>query len=91
MAAEERKEAPEPFEWERHKPFGAIILTILAMLAWLVFILLYALYWSSGFSLFQNVIVTIVTLVMTALVIGLGWIIWGFRHAGYWREWAKRD
>jgi hypothetical protein len=45
------------------------------MIAWLIFILAYALYWSSSFSLFQNVVVTIVSLIITGLVIGLIWLV----------------
>jgi len=43
-------------------PIAPIIGCILGVVAWLFFILVYALYWSSGFSLFQNVVVTIVSL-----------------------------
>jgi hypothetical protein len=65
------------YDWEHYKPMGPIVVSILAIIAWLVFILLYALYWSNGFSLFQNVIVTIVSLVIMGLLIGLGWVVWG--------------
>ena len=75
-------------DWERHKPLGPIVATMLAVIGWLVFILLFALYWSNGFTLFQDVIVTIVSLVITGLVIGLGWVVWGMRHAKYWKEWG---
>jgi hypothetical protein len=55
------------------------------VVVWLVFILFYALYWSSGFSLFQNVIVTIVSLMNTGLVIGAMWLIW-FHPSGELRR-----
>jgi hypothetical protein len=55
------------------------VVSILGVIAWLVFILLYALYWSKGFSLFQNIIVTIVSLIIVGLLIGLMWVVWGFR------------
>jgi hypothetical protein len=45
------------------------------VIAWLVFILVHALYWSGSFSLFQNVVVTIVSLIITGLVIGLVWLV----------------
>lgn len=73
-------------DWEHARPLGAIVLTMLAIIVWLVFILLYALYWSNGFSLFQNIVVTVVTLVITALAIGMGWVIWGFRHVRPWKK-----
>jgi len=57
-------------------PVGAIIASIVGVIGWLVFILLYALFWSKGFSLFQNIIVTVVSLAIVALLIGLMWVVW---------------
>jgi hypothetical protein len=37
-------------------PMAPVYASILLGIGWLVFILLYALYWSKGFSLFQNII-----------------------------------
>jgi len=71
-------------DWEHTRPLGGIVLTMLAIIAWLVFILLFALYWSTEFDLFQNIVVVIVSLGITALVIGLGWVIWGVRHVKNW-------
>lgn len=68
-------------QWH-HGPIAPIVLTFTAVLAWLIFILLYALFWSKGYSLFQNVIVTVVTLAIVGLLIGLMWVVWGTRHAG---------
>ena len=50
---------------------------MLGIIVWLVFILFYALFWSSHFSLFQNIVVFIASLCITALLIGIMWIIWG--------------
>lgn len=87
METDEKKgEGPWYPDWEHSRPMGGIVLTMLAIIAWLVFILFFALYWSSGFSLFQNIVVTVVTLVITALVIGMGWVIWGFRHVKHWKK-----
>ena len=49
-----------------------IVASILAILAWAIFILFYALYWSQGFTIFQNLIVTLVSLLITGLI-NLGW------------------
>lgn len=87
MAPDEMKEGgPWYPDWEHSKPVGGVVLTMLAVIAWLVFVLFYALYWSSGFSLFQNIVVTVVTLVITGMVIGLGWVVWGFRHMKQWKK-----
>ena len=68
-------------------PVGAIIASIVGVIGWLVFILLYALFWSKGYSLFQNVIVTIVSLAIAALLIGLMWVVW-LLPRGKLRRWA---
>jgi hypothetical protein len=57
-------------------PTTPIALSIIGVIAWLVFILLYALYWSGGYSLFQNIIVTIVSFLIAGLLIGLMWVPW---------------
>ena len=66
-------------------PLGPVVASIVGIIAWLVFILIYALYWSSGFSLFQNVIVTIVSLMIAGLLIGLMWLVW-YRPTGELRR-----
>ncbi len=55
---------------------GPIVGSILAVIGWLVFILIYALFWSEGFDLFQNIVVTIVSLAIMSMVIGAAWLIW---------------
>lgn len=71
-------------------PLMPIIGSIIILLGWLVFILFYALYWSNDFSVFQNIIVTIVSLAITALLIGLLWIVWGAMHSWKFGNWEMR-
>jgi len=78
-------------QWRHHAPLAPIVASILTVIGWLVFILVYALFWSTGFSLFQNVIVTIVSLVIMGLLLALEWIVWGMRHAGSWARWGRWD
>lgn len=84
------KGEPETVQAKSHRkperyegPVAPVATSILAVIAWSVFILVYALYWSTGFSLFQNVIVTIVSLMITGLLIGLMWVLLGSRNG--WR------
>jgi hypothetical protein len=65
-------------------PFGLIIASMVGFVVWLVFILVFALYWSEGFNLFQNIVVFIVSLCITALVIGMMWMIWGRDRMRMW-------
>ena len=65
-------------------PFIPIIVSVVGVLAWLVFILLFALYWSKGYNLFQDIVVLIATLFITGIVIGLGWLVWGRNQWHWW-------
>ncbi|MDV3277796.1 MAG: hypothetical protein LYZ69_04930 [Nitrososphaerales archaeon] len=74
LASESLRQSQPPGKYEG--PIVPVVLSILGIVVWLVFILFYALYWSSGFSLFQNVIVAIVSLAIAGLLIGLMWMPW---------------
>jgi hypothetical protein len=74
-------------EMRKSLPIGLIVASMVGFLAWLVFILLFALYWSPGFDLFQNIVVFIVSLCITGVVIGLMWIIWGRDRMQMWSQW----
>lgn len=85
MFSEDSKDdGPKYPDWEHTRPIGGIVLTLLAMIAWLLFILFYALFWSSGYTLFQNIVVVIVTLGITGVAIGLAWVVWGSRNVKNW-------
>ena len=64
-------------------PIWLMVASMLGVLVWLVFILIYALYWSGGFSLFQNVVVFIVSVGITGVLIGLMWVIFGPETTGH--------
>jgi hypothetical protein len=66
-------------------PMAPVVGSILFVVGWLVFILLFALYWSKSFDLFQNIIVTIATLAIDGLLIGAVWLIW-YRPTGELRS-----
>jgi hypothetical protein len=68
---------------------GPIVASVFTIIGWLVFITLYALYWSKGFDLFQNIIVTVVSLAVSVLVMGVMWLIW-YRPTGELRA-TRRD
>jgi hypothetical protein len=66
-------------------PVALILSSILSVVAWLVFILIYALEWSRAYSLFQNFIVTVVSLAIMGLIIGAIWVVFGSREY-WWRD-----
>ena len=72
----------------RGPPFALVIASMLGVVAWLVFILVYALFWSKGYDLFQNFVVTVFSLAITAILIGVMWMAWGFRNFGGFGDWS---
>lgn len=72
----ENEDAP-PVDTQKAFPIGLIVASMIGFLVWLVFILIFALYWSEAFDLFQNIVVFIVSLCITGILIGLMRIIWG--------------
>ncbi len=79
-------ETPVRMEGEKSGPFGLVIASMVGFLVWLVFILVFALYWSEAFNLFQNITVFIVSLCITGLLIGMMWIIWGRDRMRMWSK-----
>ena len=61
-------------------PFIPIVVTIVTMICWAIFMMLYALFWSTGFNLFQNIVVVLLSLVVVGGVLGLMWVSWAFRR-----------
>lgn len=72
-------------------PMGPVIGSILFVVGWLAFILLYALYWSKGFDLFQNIIVTIASLLIMSLLIGAMWLIWYHPTGELRRKYTEKE
>jgi hypothetical protein len=81
------QDAASPEHRRGASPFGPIIASMLGIVVWLVFILLYALFWSKGFDIFQNIIVTLFSLVITGILIGITWMVWGYRRFGRFGDW----
>lgn len=75
------EEHPFPMDWKDRRLLALIVLSILAFVVWLVFILFYALFWSTSFTLFQNIIVTIVSFLVTGGLLGIMWVIWGMKYS----------
>ena len=64
-----------------------IILSILGPVAWVSFTLLYVAFLARNFSIFQSVIVVLVSLLVLFGVTLAAWISYGFRAARRWIEW----
>jgi hypothetical protein len=59
----------------------AVVTSIAAAAAWISFTLLYVAFWAPGFSLFQSIVVIVVSLVLLAAVMAATWVSFGMRWA----------
>src|SRR2546427_8880622 len=64
----------------------AVAASILLGVGWLSFVLLYAAFWSGGYSLFQSIVIVLVSLLVLAGVLGAMWATWGMRFAPFSRN-----
>jgi len=64
-----------------------IVASILVPVGWLSATLLYLAFWAHGFSLFQNVVLVVVSILVLFGVMAGIWISFGFRQARTWMEW----
>jgi len=66
---------------------GRVVASILGPVAWLSFTLLYVGFWAPSFTLFQSVIVILVSAIILAGLMGALWASWGMRrHYWSWDE-----
>ncbi len=64
---------------------GRILLSVLGPIAWLIFTLLYVGFWATGFTIFQDVVVVLVSILVLGGVMAGVWISWGSRWAKDWK------
>jgi len=83
-AAQPPEAAWEPWEGIR----WGILASIVGPIAWLVFTLLFVGFWAHGFTLFQSLIVIVVSLLILTGVLATGWVAWGTRHMR-WRRMGR--
>lgn len=70
--------------------FGSMGLRVLASIAatvgWLSLTLLYVAFWAQGFTLFQRVVVLVVSLLVLAAFLMGAWVSFGLRFTGRWSD-----
>ena len=59
-----------------------VAISIFADVGWLSFVLLYAAFWSSGYTLFQSIVIVLVSVLVLGGIMGAMWASWGMRFAG---------
>ena len=61
-----------------------VLVSIAGGVGWVCFTLLYVAFWAHAFSIFQSVIVVIVSLLILGGILAGSWVSFGMRLAGRW-------
>jgi len=63
------------------KGFGwRVSLSIIVGVGWLIFLILWLFFYASGFNIYQNIAIFIVSILVVGGVLGASWAPWGMRH-----------
>jgi len=63
-----------------------VLFSIAATVGWLCLILLYLAFWTGGFTLFQDIVVVVVSLLVLAACLLGAWVSFGLRFMGRWDD-----
>jgi hypothetical protein len=63
-----------------------VLASIAGSVGWLSLTLLYLAFWAQGFSLLQNIVIVVVSLLVLGAVLIGSWISFGFRFVGHWTD-----
>jgi hypothetical protein len=61
-----------------------ILFSIAAIVGWLSLVLLYFAFWATGFTLFQDIVIVIVSLLLLGGILLSAWVSFGLKFTGRW-------
>jgi len=68
-------------EMIKTKGYGwRVSLSIIMGVGWLIFLILWLFFYASGFNVYQNIAIFIVSLLVVGGVLGAAWAPWGMKH-----------
>ena len=69
-----------------------VSLSIIVGVGWLVFLIVWLFFYAQAFSIYQNIAIFIVSLLVAGGIIGASWAPWGMRYGHqYDKSHAKKD
>ena len=66
------------------KPTISIVISIIGAIGWIAFFVYHFAVWSAPFTFFQNIVITLISLLITGGIVGLSWVTWGFWVGEEW-------
>ena len=66
-----------------------VAVSILVVFGWLIFAILWLVFYAGSFSLFQNIAVIIVVLLIGIAILGAMWASWGMKYGKKMEHWKE--
>ena len=78
---EEEKEEEEIIRPEETPGFGwRVSLSIIVGIGWLVFLILWLFFYASAFTVYQNIAIILVSILIMSAILGASWASWGIKY-----------
>ncbi|NJD54157.1 MAG: hypothetical protein FIB07_14985 [Candidatus Methanoperedens sp.] len=63
-----------------------VVISIIVFFGLLIFAIIYVAFFASSFSLFQQIAVILVALLVATAILGAMWVSWGMKYGKEWKE-----
>ncbi len=63
-----------------------VVVSIVVFFGLLIFAIIYVAFFASSFSLFQQIAIILVALLVATAILGVMWASWGIKHGREWKE-----
>lgn len=88
MATEEKKEDDEEKKEEEIKKSSGfrwkVSLSIIVSIGWLVFLILWFAFYASNYTVYQNIAIILVSILIMCAILGASWASWGIKYG--WKD-----
>jgi len=75
----------ERMEHMNMRGFGwRVALSILVSMGWLAFLIIWLFFYAGSFTIYQNLAVFLVSILVVGAIMGASWASWGIRHRHGW-------
>jgi len=73
------------------KGFGwRVSLSIIMCVGWLIFLIIWLFFYASGFDVYQNIAIFLVSLLAVGGVLGAAWAPWGMKHEHRFEKYSTK-
>jgi len=63
-----------------------VVVSIIVFFGLLIFAIIYVAFFASSFSLFQQIAVILIALLVATAILGVMWVSWGMKYGKEWKE-----